>query len=576
MVKFLIGLVTGVVLVFLTVGLLVLAAFRLREKPPEISANSVLVMRLSGDIPEKPPLDLSLFSNEHPVTVTDVWMTLRKAAADSRIQAVVLEPDALSIGWAKMEELRADLERFRKSGKPLVAYLRNPGTREYYLALAADRIYLGPEEPLYIQGLRAEIPYLKKGLDKLGVTMEVEHAGQYKDFGDMFTRSDMSPQTREVMNSVVDDLYATLVTRIAAARHKSPDEVRAIIDAGPFTATGALQAGLVDELRFEDQMYGELRARLKGGEPNHVSLDKYARIPAESVGLGGRKRIAVVVGQGDIVRGNPGDDGSEESLTSYGFDKILNQAVNDSRNQAVLVRIDSPGGDANASDEMWRQMNLASKKKPLVISMSDVAASGGYYMAMTGDPIVAYSQTETGSIGVVFGKPVIHGLLDKLGINFDGVQRGKHADIESLNTPLTPEEHDLLRRGIDESYRDFVTKVATARRRPYDQIEPLAQGRVWMGDQAKQRGLVDELGGIDTALDLLKKKAGIAASENVSLVMHPARQSVLELLMKRSQDDATVEARLAAKLRPIFGKVPFHAWAEGGMLRIMPYWFEVK
>jgi protease-4 len=576
MVKFLIGLVTGVALVFLTIILLVFAAFRLREKPPEISANSVLVMRLSGDIPEKPPLDLSLLSSQRTVTVTDVWMTLRKAAADSRIQAVALQPDALSIGWAKMEELRADLERFRKSGKPLVAYLRNPGTREYYLALAADRIYLGPEEPLYLKGLRAEIPYIKKGLDKLGVTMEVEHAGQYKDFGDMFTRTDMSPQTREVMNSVVDDLYATLVSRIAAARHKSPDEVRAIIDAGPFTATGALQAGLVDELRFEDQMYGELRARLKGGEPNRVSLDKYAKIPAESVGLGGRKRIAVVVGQGDIVRGNPSDDGSEDSLTSYGFNKILNQAVNDSHNQAVLVRIDSPGGDANASDEMWRQMNLASKKKPLVISMSDVAASGGYYMAMTGDPIVAYSQTETGSIGVVFGKPVIRGLLDKLGINFDGVQRGKHADIESLNSPLTPEEHDLLRRGIDESYRDFVTKVATARHRPYDQIEPLAQGRVWMGDQAKERGLVDELGGIDTALDLLKKKAGIPASENVALVMYPARQSVLELLMKRSQDEATVEASLQAKLRPIFGKVPFRAWAEGGMLRILPYWIEVK
>lgn len=577
MVKFLLGLVTGVILVFLTLVLLFFAALRLRQKPPEIASNSVLVMRLSGDVPEKAPVDLSLFSSDRTATVADVWMALRKAAADPRIKAVVLEPDSLSIGWGKMEEFRGDLEQFRKSGKPLVAYLRNPGTGEYFLALAADRIYLGPQEPLYLKGLRAQIPYVKKALDKLGVTVEVEHAGKYKDFGDMFTRSDMSPETREVTDQLVDDLYATLVERIAAARGKSPDEVRDIIDHGPFTAAGALAAGLVDELRFEDQVWGELRARLKSGEPNKVSLDAYAKVPADSVGLAGRSRVALVVAQGDIVRGSPDDDGSaESSLTSYGFDKMLRQAVNDATVKALLVRIDSPGGDANASDEMWREMNLAAKKKPLVISMGDVAASGGYYMAMTGDPIVSYPATETGSIGVVFGKPVIRGLLDKLGIGFDGVQRGRHADIESLQTPLTPEERDLLRRGIDESYRDFVTKVANARRRPYGEIEPLAQGRVWLGSEAKAHGLVDELGGLDTALAVLKKKAGIPAAENVSLVVYPPRHTILDLLLKRSQDDAAVQARLEAELRPVFGRVLFHAWMQGGMLRIMPYWIEVK
>ena len=576
MLKFLAGVATGVILVILTVVLLFFAALRLRQKPPEVASNSVLVMRLSGDVPEKPPVDLSLFSNDHTATVTDVWMALRKAAVDPRIKAAVLEPEGLSIGWGKMEEFRRDLEQFRKSGKPLVAYLRNPGTAEYFLALAADRIYLGPQEPLYLRGLRAQIPYVKKALDKLGVTVEVEHAGKYKDFGDMFTRSDMSPETREVTDQLVDALYATLVDRIAAARHKSPDEVRVIIDRGPFTAAGALSAGLVDELRFEDQMWGELRARLKSSEPARVSLDAYARIPADSVGLSGRSRVALVVAQGDIVRGSPDDDGLEESsLTSFGFDKMLRQAVNDSTVKALLVRIDSPGGDANASDEMWREMNLASKKKPLVISMGDVAASGGYYMAMTGDPIVSYPNTETGSIGVVFGKPVIRGLPDKLGIAFDGVQRGRHADIESLQTPLTPEERDLLRRGIDESYQDFVTKVANARHRSYGEIEPLAQGRVWLGSEARTHGLVDELGGLDTALAVLKKKAGIPAAENVSLVMYPPRHTILDLLMKRSQDDA-VEARMAAQLRPVFGPIPFHAWMHGGMLRIMPYWIEVK
>ena len=236
-----------------------------------------------------------------------------------------------------------------------------------------------------------------------------------------------------------------------------------------------------------------------------------------------------------------------------------------------MVRIDSPGGEVTASDEMWRQMNLRSRKKPMVISMSDVAASGGYYMAMTGDPIVAYPATETGSIGVVFGKPDLHGLYDKLGITKDAVERGRNAGIDSDYTSLNAEERALLQRGIDESYHDFVAKVAAARHRPYDEIEPVAQGRVWLGSQAKPRGLVDELGGLDTAIELLKKKAGIAASEDVGLLLYPGRRTLLDIWLKRSQDDA-----LETKLRAVFGQVPFRAWMKGGMLRIMPQWIEVR
>ena len=184
------------------------------------------------------------------VTVASVWMALRRAAQDSHIRAVVLEPEGLSVGWAKLEEIRSDVEQFRKSGKPVFAYLRNPSAREYYVALAADRIYLGPEDPLMLKGMRAEILYFRNTLAKLGVSVDVEHDGKYKDFGDMFTRSDMSPETKEVLNALLDDLYGNLVSRIAAARGKQPDQVRALIDQGPFSAPDALQAGLVDELRF--------------------------------------------------------------------------------------------------------------------------------------------------------------------------------------------------------------------------------------------------------------------------------------------------------------------------------------
>jgi len=572
--KFLLGVLTGFALVFLGFVFLIVIAFAFRGHSADVSSNSVLILHLQGEIPEKPPVELpEIIGGDHPgATVTGLWQALRNAAADSRIKAILLEPENITAGWAKLEELRGDLENFRKSGKPIYAYLRNPAGHEYYLATAADRIYTSKSDLVMLRGMRAELMYFKKTLDKLGVTVEVQHAGKYKDYGDMFTRSDMSPETREVMDSLVDDLYGNFVSKIAAARHRTPDQVRNIMDQGPFTAPQALNAGLIDDLKFEDEMWSDLKARLNSGEPHRVGLDEYLKVTPESLGLGGGRKIAVLVAEGDIVRGQSGDNGSDEnSLTSYGFDKLLRKVRNDSSIQAAIVRVDSPGGEVVASEEIWREMSLLSHKKPVVISFSDVAASGGYDMSMTGDPIVAYPQTETGSIGVVFGKPDLHGLYDKLGITKDAVQRGKHADIESDYTALTPEERDMLQRGIDESYHEFVAKVAAARHRTYDQIEPLAQGRVWLGDQAKERGLVDALGGLDTAIAMVKQKANIPANSNVSLVMYPGRRSLLDMLLRRSSDDP-----LEMRLSQVFGRMPYHAWMKGGMLRILPYWITVQ
>ncbi len=571
MAKFLIGLLTGIVLSFLGVVLLFAVVIHFQRKPPAVASNSAIVVRLSGDIPEKPPLSGLLDSGDGGVTVPNLWLALRRAARDSRITAIMLEPDGLSAGWGKLEEIRADIEAFRKSGKPVFAYLRDPGSREYYAALAADRIYLGPQETLMLKGLRAETMYFKKTLDKLGVQVQIEHAGKYKDFGDMFTRTDMSPETREVMTGMVDGIYGNLVAHIAADRRKSPEQVRAIIDQGPFTASRALVAGLVDELRFEDQAWGELQSRLRSGPPKKISISDYIRVAQSEAG--GRSRIALLAAAGDIVRGQPSNDGSgEANLTSYGFDKLLDRVANDSDIKGAIVRIDSPGGEVTASDEIWRHMNLLSKKKPLVISMSDTAASGGYYMAMTGDPIIAYPETLTGSIGVVFGKPDLHGLYDKLGISKDAVQQGRNADITSDYTQLSPEELALLRAGVDENYRDFVSKVAAARKRSFDQVEPVSQGRVWLGSQALPRGLVDQMGGLDTALELVKKRAGIPAAEAVKLEIYPQPASILDLLIKRSSSDEAMEAKLAA----VFGRLPFHAFMRGGYLRLMPYRIEIQ
>jgi protease-4 len=426
-----------------------------------------------------------------------------------------------------------------------------------------------------VKGLRAEMMFFRGTLDKLGVQIEVEHAGKYKDFGDMFERKDMSPETKEVMNSVLDDVYGRLLATIASARKKSVEEIRATIDEGPFLAQQAVSKGLIDELRYEDQMFGELKDRLKSGDIHKLSHRDYQRVTPASLGLEGKPRIAFLVGQGDITRGSSSDDGfGDEGIGAEGFDKLLRRVGSDTSIRAVIVRIDSPGGDAMASDDIWREMNLLSKKKPLVISMSDAAASGGYYMAMTGDPIVAYAGTYTGSIGVVFGKPNVRGLFDKLGISEDSLQRGRFADIDSEYQPLSPAAREKLREGIDVSYHDFVTKVADARKRPYNQVEPLAQGRVWLGDQAKQRGLVDELGGIDRAIEIVKEKAKIGKDEKVAIVTYPPKRSILDVAMSRTPE-SMFESR-ATPFAKLANAAHLKLLSHPGLLRLMPFAIEVR
>lgn len=574
MLKFLVGLISGVLLTVLiaVIGVFAIAySFgRNREKPPVIADGSTLVLRLDGEIPERPPLGYNIpgFGGKPVLTVEDVWATLRNSAADPRIKAAVLLPDNPQIAWGKLQELHADIENFRKSGKPVYAYLKSPGTKDYYLATAASRIYLSPEDLLNLKGLRFELMYFKRGLDKLGVQVDVEHAGKYKDFGDMFTRSSMSPETREVYTGVLDDLYGNLLQTIAAGRKTSPSQVKAIIDEGPFLSSEALQKGLVDDVKFEDEMYGDLKNLLKNGEIKTVSAREYYKIPESSVGLGGKQKIAFLTAQGEITRGDA-DSISDAGLESEHFNKLLHKIQNDSSIKAVIVRIDSPGGESTASDDMWRAMNQLSRKKPMVISMSDTAASGGYYMAMTGDPIVAYPGTLTGSIGVVFGKPNLHGLYDKLGIDKESLSRGRFARIDSDYEPLDEAGRKKLRDGIDDGYRSFVSKVAASRKRKFDEIEPLAQGRVWVGDQAKGNGLIDELGGIDRAIELVKQKANIPAKENVILTVYPPKRSFLEMLLLQQSPEAILQSKIAAVpgLRDIHANV----WLHGGMLRMMPF-----
>ncbi len=261
--KFLLGLLTGVILVALFIVIGVFAVASMRSRPGRVADGSTLILHLQGDIPETPPVDFSfsipLVQTGAPVTVENIWSMLRRAAADSRIKGVIFEPDGASPGWAKMQEIHADLEQFRKSGKPLIAYLKRPNSREYYMATACSKIYMSPVDVLDLKGVGLELMYFKNTLDKLGVHVDVEHAGKYKDYGDMFTRSSMSPETNEVMSSLVDEIYGDLVNTIAKGRGKDPATVRDIIDNGPFLAKQAKANGLIDDLRYEDQVLAGLK-----------------------------------------------------------------------------------------------------------------------------------------------------------------------------------------------------------------------------------------------------------------------------------------------------------------------------
>lgn len=572
--KFLIGLLTGIILAGLSGIVFVFSLLRFGQTRPTVQDGSTLILKLDGDLPEKSPVEIPLpFIGTPPtITVQEVWQNLRRAATDSRIKAVVLIADSADIGWAKMQQVREDLLAFKKSGKPLVAFLRSAGTREYYLAVAADKIYMSPEDLLDLKGLRAEVSFFKRTLDKLGVEIEVEHVGRYKDAGDMFTQSSMSPESREVINTLLDSLYGNLIQTIAEGRKRSAGDIKAVLDEGPFTARQAASKGLVDALRFEDQVYGELKDRLKQGSLKKLAFRDYIRANAGS-DRGVKRRIAWVVGEGAIVRGSGSDAmGTDEGFSSVAFIQMLRKVAADRDIQGVILRVDSPGGDAFASDEILREVKLLRDKKPLVVSMSDAAASGGYYVSMTSDPILAYPNTITGSIGVLWGKLNLRQLYDKLGIQKEILTRGRNAAIDSSYGPMTPEARAKLRESLEEFYRNFVTKVAQSRNRKYEEVEPLAQGRVWLGSQARNNGLVDELGGIDKAIEMVKKKAKIDSKENVRLVPYPPKRSLWEQYIKSTGSTDV----MGSKLREFFSGLDYRLWVQGGVMRVMPYSIKVQ
>jgi protease-4 len=573
--NFLIGLIVGILVSGLTLLILGFAVVKLAgsfaDKPVTVADGSTLVLKLEGELPEKTPAEIPLpmFEAQTPMTVHEVWETFRRAAADSKVKGIIFEPRGVSIGWAKMQEVRDEILQFKKSGKPIITYLREPGAREYYLASATDRILISPEDSLDVKGLRVEGIFIKNTLDKLGIKADVIHAGKYKDAGDLLTQTSMTPETKEVLDQILDQYYGNLIDTIAQGRKKPFDAVRALIDQGPFMAKDALANGLVDAFGYEEQAGEDMKNRLKQSELKKVSGKAYLKSPVATGGV--TKRIALIVGDGEITRGRGGSS-DDQGITASAFIKLLKQVEDDSTIKGVILRVDSPGGEGTASDEILHAEKNLSKKKPMVISMSDLAASGGYYMAITGDPIIAYPNTLTGSIGVIYARMSLHGLYDKIGVNKQLLTRGHYADLDSDYSPLNDDQRQKLAGQIDAFYRSFVGKVADGRKKTFDQIEPLAQGRVWLGAQAKLNGLVDELGGLDKAVEMIRTKANIAASDKITLVPYPAKRSVFDSIFNRSDDSAAIELKIEKAL----DNLPITALAQGGFLKLMPYSITVK
>lgn len=577
--NFLIGLVCGFLLTGLVAFILVFAAVRaagsFAEARPTVADGSTLVLKLEGSIPEKPPTEVPIpfLEDQSPMSMQQVWEMFRKAAVDPKIKAIAFEPRALAAGWAQLQEVHAEIEQFRKSGKPVYTFLRTPGAREFYLATATDRIYMSPEDSLDLKGLLVQAMYFKNTLDKVGARFEVIHAGKYKDAYDTFSKTSMSPETRQVLNDVLDQYYGDLITVIAQGRKKDPAEIKALIDKGPFMAEDAKASGLVDALAYPDQAAGDLAKKLNQDDIKKLSHKAYLKVAPSAVGAEGGKRIAYIVGSGEILRGTGNSTfGEQEGIYSVPFTKILRDVSRDSTIRAAILRIDSPGGDSIASDDILHEVKNLSQKKPLIISMGDLAASGGYYISMSGDPIVAYPNTLTGSIGVIGGRLNIKGLYDKLGINVELLQRGRYAEIDSDYAPLTDDERQKIEHQVDQVYQAFLSRVSTGRKRPVGQIEELAQGRVWLGEQARKNGLVDELGGLDRALEMVKKRAGIAASEKVTLVSYPPKRTIFEMLASHQDETPMIDVQV----RKLLGNLPVHSMLDGGTLKVMPFAIQVK
>jgi protease-4 len=557
-----------------------------------VKENSVLVLNVGGSLPDYVAEDpLNRFLGRDERSLSSLLLQLRKAKADGRVKGVLLDIDFIMSGWGKAEEIRDAIADFRTSGKPVYAYMEYGANKEYYVATACDRIYVAPIGEVAIVGLAADVMSLGGSLEKLGIKADFYQIGKYKSAPEEYTRKEMSEAHREVLNSMLDDLFNRFVVDVAAARHKPESDIRALIDSAPLRAEEAKQGGLIDDAKYRDEVEGELKKRLgykDDDKLNVVSEAEYRRVEPESLNLNQGEKIAIIYASGAIMSGSSTGGGAfgEQTVGSDTISKAIKDAGDDKSIKAIVLRVDSPGGTSFASDIIWHAVEVAKGKKPVVVSMGDVAASGGYYISTGAMKIVAEPSTITGSIGVFAGKPVMKGFYDWIGVNDEYVTRGKFAAMYRETEPFTKEERAKFESMLNDFYnKDFLPKVAAGRKRDAAYIDSIGQGHVWTGAQAKQNGLVDEFGGLDKAVEIAKQLAHIPADKNVRRVVLPVPRTFLQQYFGGGDDEATVQAQkqnaaLAAlpedvrrSLRYLF---IFEHIQRGETMAMLPYDLRIK
>jgi protease-4 len=533
------------------------AADEAKADPAQSQATSTPILvdlTLKGEISEAPAptgLDGAPISDN----LKDILDKIARAKADKDVKGLVLRLRDLSVGMAKGNELRRAIQDFRQSGKQVFALLEMSNNADYLVATAADEIVMPEGGWLLIKGLAAEVTFYKDLFDKLGIEADMMQLGAYKAAAEPYSRTKMSDAFREELTAILTDHYNFLAEAIAQRQGIAVEEAKHLIDGGPYTPAAAKAAGLVNRIAYPDQLETEIA---KGLGVEKVTLDtKYGKKKdnAERTGFAGflkmmqalsgeaaktpasdKPKIAVIYAAGLILPGKSSSGGllGDTIMGSDTVVKHLRDAEKDKTVKAIVLRVDSPGGSALASDLIWRE--TVRIEKPIVVSMSDVAASGGYYISMGCDKIFAEPGTITGSIGVVGGKFAVGGLLDKLGVTTDTVTIGQHGLILSPIRPFRDDERAAMRRLIEETYHQFVRKAADGRKMSIAALEKLAGGRIYTGRQAKQLGLVDEVGTLNDAIAAAKTLAGLNPSADTELLVLPKSKSVFEALFEPLED----------------------------------------
>ncbi len=510
-----------------------------------VPSNAVLKMTLNGPIPERGSDEAfgDLFGKT-PLTIRDHLDNLKKAAVDKRIKGVVLRLDMPAVGWAKTEELRDALVEFKKSGKFVIAYSEYLDEKAYALALAADEVLMAPDSFFEFNGFSSDVLHYPGLLEKLGIQVQYFRYGKYKSVsGETFGRRALTEPVKEMINSTLDIQFGLFIDSVAKARKLTTDEIKEMIASPGLHAEWALQKKLIDGVAYWDEVETNMKKRMSLNEKDKVgfvSASRYRNVSASEAGLAeGKHTFALIYSQGLIVAGKGSVDpfSGDDSQGSSPIIEAMRKAAEDDKVKAIIFRVDSPGGAGLGCDLVRREVERLREKKPIIVSMSDMAASGGYWVAMDATAIVAQPSTYTGSIGIWSVIPNLKQTYEKLDLNAEVFNRGEHADSLNGTRPMNDDEAKVFDAALKVSYDRFVALAAKGRKKTHEQLDEVAQGRTWLGKVAVDNGLVDRLGGFEAAISLGKEKANLPAGDSVKLVPFEVKKSFVQQLLEQDEDE---------------------------------------